>query len=186
MINHLLHRQAGLDDINARTTRDMIEKTGEGYLGFQLEWSREALAEAGWDSGACLPKEDTIIDPAMLNPGIQPVDRQGNEVTYNEKMAEIARLIDGINAQREPMAQILSYSLKLYQVELNGAQATKTSLDGVGSRRRKDTRGKGSANGEAASYARDENDGPADYSRAPIRQGGRRWRLRPHILNQLD
>ena len=167
MINTLLHRQNGLDDIKPRTICDMVEQTGIEHLNYQYEWSKSVLLEEGWDTESGKPKEGTDIDSAIIKPVIQPIDVNGKEISEEEKRAEIKRYIAEINSKREEDAQIPFDSEKPFQVEFNANQVTKLSLDGVSAKRQKDTRNIGLTREEKANYTRDENDGPADYSRAP-------------------
>ena len=168
MINALLHRQIGLDAIKARTICDIVEQTGTSHLNYQNTWAKDVLDKEGWNPESCLPKEGTIIDSAISSPIIQPTSKKGEEISEEEKVAEIKALIAEINSKRVPEARIPLDSIKPFQVEFNAKQVTKVSLDGVSAKRQKDKRNNGSANEEDnKTYTYDENDGPVDYSRAP-------------------
>lgn len=167
MINTLLHRKTGLDDIKARTICDIVEQTGNEYLDYQYEWSKNVLTEEGWDTESGLPKEGTVVDPAITKPVIQPTDTSGRKISAEEKEAEIRKYIAEINSKREEDARIPLDSMKPFQMEADAGQVTKISLDSVSAKRQKDTRNTGPAGEADKCYTHDENDGPVDFSRAP-------------------
>lgn len=166
LLNTLLHRTTPVSTIKLRTMTDLVRRNGEQYLACQAAWADRVIDEHGGDPETAMPREDTVA--GTVN-GPHPESSWlscGKVMSDDDARSSIDSLIEDINSRRLPEAQIPADSLKPYQVEPDDSLTVKVSLDGVSSKRQKDKRPKGKPNEEPC-FTKDQNDGPADYSRAP-------------------
>ena len=166
MLNTLLHRTTPTSTIKLRTMTDLVRRNGEQYLEHQSEWANRVLEEHGWDPETAMPKPETAVSAITGSETTGSWQSCGNVMSDDDAKSRIDSLIEDINSNRLPEAQIPANSMKPYQVEPDDSLTIKVSLDGVTAKRQKDKRPKGKPN-EDPCFAKDQNDGPADYSRAP-------------------
>ena len=158
LLNTLLHRDQPFEEIKLRTMTDIVETNGTQYLEAQNKWADNVLKANGWDSQTVMPLPETDISKIVGT--ATPWNRTEEE---NKKIDEI---VNQINSKRSEDARIPEGAENVLKVEPDQSKVVEVSLDGVSSKRQKDSRPK-SESDETPSYTHDDNDGPADYTRAP-------------------
>ena len=167
LLNALLHRKEGLDDVKLRSMTDLIENEGMDYYQYQISWAGNILEANGYDLQTLLPLEGTSIIYGVLDENVFAVDGEGQPQTMEERHAMIDERAKRLNVKKSSEEQIEIGSDRTYEMEPDPSKGVKISLDGVGAKRQKDSRPKMSGTETNPTFVRDENDGPEDYTRAP-------------------
>ena len=162
LLNRFLRRDE-MSSIAVRTMTDLVERDGTAYAKAQETWADKVLVASGWDPETVKPLEKAAMDPSIAHPLTRMIGSDGKELTDDERKANIKAQVDSYNEKRDA-AKIPEDSDKPFQIENGAASAVYVSLDGVGARRQKDERSKGS---DEKSYHSEKKDEPVDYSRAP-------------------
>ena len=156
LLNTLLHRDERFEEIKVRTMTDRVEAAGLAYLESENAWATNVLKEHGWDSETLQPLNGT--DTLKYTGPVY-------ELTEDQKATRL-KCIEQINSKRSEDARIPEDAENVWDVEPDPCMVVKVSLDGVGAKRQKDTRPK-EVKDKTPDYIHDENDGPADFTRAP-------------------
>ncbi len=160
LLNTLLHRDERFEEIKVRTMTDRVEAAGLAYIESENAWATKVLMEQGWDPETLQPLEgtDTLKHVGSVN-----------ELSDDQKAARM-KCVEQINSKRIEEARIPEDAENIWEVEPDPRTVVMLSLDGVGAKRQKDTRPK-EAGDKAPDYIHDDNDGPADFTRAPDPKG---------------
>ena len=168
MLNQMLHRNSSIDSIKLRTMSDLVEREGIGYIDSIITWEEKTLEEHGWDPETGLPGKD-----AFLTPGVSAMDSKayGSNLSADEarkQREQTEELIAAMNSTRSEEFKIPD-DPQFRDVELGSGNTVSVSLDGVCTKRQKDTRPtKTSTNtGEEPFYRQDTLDGPENLKRVP-------------------
>ena len=160
LLNTLFHRDKRFEEIKVRTMTERVEATGQAYIESENAWATQVLQEHGWDPETLLPLEGTDIKKYV-----------GSAIILSEdQKAILQEHIEQINSKRTEEARIPEDADNVWEVESDPCKVIKVSLDGVGAKRQKDTRPK-EAKDKSPEYVRDEDDGLADFTRAPDPKG---------------
>lgn len=165
LLNLILHRNSDIDSIKLRTVTDLVESEGQSYLSAMTAWGNSTLETHNWNSDTGLPKEN-----AFLSEGISAYDKTayGPKLTETEKethSTQIEQLVEQINTDKPEDFKIPEELTDPKTVEADSSKAVIVSLDGVCSKRQKDTRPPKDPN--EPFFQRDELEGPEDLRRAP-------------------
>ena len=168
MLNQLLHRDSSIDSIKLRTMSDLVEREGTGFLDSIVTWGEKTLEEHGWDPETGLPGKE-----AILAPGISAMDSNAygsNLSTDEERKQEVQteEMIAALNMNRSEEFKIPD-DPRLRDGVLSSKNVVSVSLDGVCTKRQKDTRPAKTSTGTSDEpfYTQDALDGPENLKRVP-------------------
>ncbi len=157
LLNSLLHRTTEIDSLKLRTMTDLVEHIGMDRIRYTDAWADSVLNRHGWDPETALPTSQAFLAPDILAADL--LTRNGN--TDQDKKT-ICKMIEEINKNRDPDAQIPDDSMKPFEINVN-KNVVEISIDGVCAKRQKDSRDFGNE----ASFVHDKYDCPVEYSRPP-------------------
>ena len=163
LLNKLLHR-SGFEQIKLRTMTDLVERDGLEYHESAVAWGQKTLSEFGWDFETGQPTVTARIDECTSLPELQKQNENGRKVSEQRK-EEIDNAVAAINKDRQKEFQIDAANPSLYDIEADESKVVMISLDGVGTKRQKDSRPKEKQ--DEPFFKKDSQEGPEDLRRAP-------------------